>query len=78
MEKIAKCSGIFSLCNDKTTNCFSSKICDKCINPNRGGGRLNQDIRWEIGCNFSQEPPRDLKILDSFKNDVRPRLRESF
>ena len=40
------------------------------------GGGLNQDIRREIGCHFSQEPPRDLKILAFFKNDVEPRVKE--
>ena len=49
------------------------------FNPNGGGGGgLNQDIRWEIGCHFSQEPLRDLKILDFFENDVGPRVKESF
>ena len=42
------------------------------------GGGLNQDINWEIGCHFLLEPPRDLKILDFFKNDVGPRVKESF
>ena len=44
----------------------------------RVGGWINQDIRWEIGCHFSQEPPRDIKILDFFKNDVGPSAEESF
>jgi len=42
------------------------------------GGGLNQDIRQEIGCHFSQKPPRDLKILDFLKNDVGLRVKESF
>ena len=46
------------------------------LNPN--GDRWNPPIRQEIGCHFLQEPSRDLKILDSFKNDVRPRVKESF
>ena len=48
------------------------------FNPNKGRGEgegLNQDICWEIGCHFLQEPPRYLKILEFFKNDVRPRGR---
>ena len=48
------------------------------FNPNKGGGGWNPDIRREIGCHFSQEPPRDLKILDFFKNGVGPRAKESF
>ena len=44
----------------------------------RAGGGGEPDIRREIGCHFSQEPPRDLRILDFFKNDVGPRLKESF
>ena len=49
------------------------------LNPNGGGGGgLNQDIHREIGCHFLQEPPRDLKILDFFKNAVKPRVKESF
>ena len=51
------------------------------INPNRGGGgggEWNPPFGREIGCHFSQELPRDLKILDLFKNDVGPRMKESF
>ena len=48
------------------------------FNPNKGGGGWNPPIRWEIGCHFSQEPPKDLKILDFFKHDVEPRVKESF
>ena len=49
------------------------------FNPNRGGGGgSNQDIRREIGCCFSQEPPRELKILDFLKNDFTPRVKSYF
>ena len=41
-------------------------------------GGLNQDICREIGYHFLQEPPRDLKIPDFFKNDVRLRVKEFF
>ena len=42
----------------------------------RGGE--NPPFCWEIGYHFSQEPCRDLKILDFFKNDIGPRVEESF
>ena len=40
-----------------------------------GGG--NPSFRREIGCHISQEPPKVLKILDFFKNDVKLRVKES-
>ena len=60
------------------TNCVIVAIGRLRLTLMGAGGGLNQDIRREIGCHFSQEPPRDLKILDFFKNDVGPRLKESF
>ena len=39
---------------------------------------MNQDIGQEIGCHFSKEPLRDLKILEIFKNDVGPRVKSHF
>ena len=41
----------------------------------RGG---NPPFCQEIGCHFSQEQPRVLKILDFFKNDVGLMVKESF
>ena len=32
----------------------------------------------EIACHFLQDHARVLKLLDFFKNDVKPRVKESF
>ena len=32
----------------------------------------------EIACHFSQDHARTLKLLDFFKNDVGPKVKESF
>ena len=32
----------------------------------------------EIACHFSQDHARGLKVLDSFKNDVKPRVKSHF
>ena len=43
-----------------------------------GAGGLNPFFCWEIGCHFLQKPSGVLKILGFFKNDVGPRVEESF
>ena len=43
----------------------------------RGGGG-NPPSAQEIGCHFSWNDPNVLKLPDFFKNDVRPKVKESF
>ena len=43
----------------------------------RGGG-WNPPYAQEIGCHFSRNDPNVLKLPDFFKNDVGPKVIESF
>jgi len=42
----------------------------------RGG--WNPPYGQEIGCHFSRNDPNVLKLPDFFKNDVGPKVKESF
>ena len=48
------------------------------VNPNKGGGGWNPPYAQEIGCHFSRNDPNVLKLPDFFKNDVGPKVKESF
>ena len=63
-------AGMYQLCN----------CCNRPIEINPKGGRGGVESRHSSGDRlpFLQEPPRDLKILDFFKNDIKPRIKESF
>ena len=50
---------------------------DYIINPKPGGGSYVPTAQ-EIACHFSQDHTRVLKLLDFFKNDVHPRVKDSF
>ena len=51
----------------------------KRLNPKEGGGGGSYvPTAQEIACHFSQDHARVLKLLDFFKNDVWPRVKESF
>ena len=43
-----------------------------------GDGGSYVPAAQEIACHFSQDHARVLRLLDFFKNDVRPRVKESF
>ena len=44
----------------------------------KAGGGSYVPTAQEIACHFSQDHARVLKLLDFFKNDVGPRVKESF
>ena len=44
----------------------------------KDAGGWNPPYAQEIGCHFSRNDPNVLKIPDFFKNDVEPRVKESF
>ena len=48
------------------------------LNLNKGGGGWNPPYAQEIGCHFSRNDPNVLKLPDFFKNDVKPKVKESF
>ena len=48
------------------------------FNPKRCGGGWNPPYGQEIGCHFSRNDPNVLKLPDFFKNDVEPKVIESF
>ena len=49
------------------------------FNPYKGGGGgWNPPYAQEIGCHFSRNDPNVLKLPDFFKNDVEPKVKESF
>ena len=48
------------------------------VNPNKGGGGWNPPYAQEIGYHFSRNDPNVLKLPDFFKNDVGPKVKESF
>ena len=48
------------------------------LNPNKGRGGWNPPYAQEIGCHFSRNDPNVLKLPDFFKNDVWPKVKESF
>ena len=48
------------------------------FNPNKGRGGWNPPYAQEIGCHFSKNDPNVLKLPDFFKNDVKPKVKESF
>ena len=61
---------------------FVAKIdfCTTCatdINPKLDRGSYVPTDQ-EIACHFSQDHAKVLKLLDFFKNDVKPRVKESF
>ena len=41
-------------------------------------GGWNPRLHREIGCHFTQEPSTVLRIFNFFKNDVEPRVKETF
>ena len=45
---------------------------------NNAGGGWNPPYAQEIGCHFSKNDPNGLKLPDFFKNDVGPKVKESF
>ena len=47
------------------------------VNPKPGGGSY-VPVAQKITCHFSQDHARVLKLLDFFKNDVEPRVKELF
>ena len=51
---------------------------DHTFNPKRCGGGWNPPYAQEIGCHFSRNDPNVLKLPDFFKNDVGPKVKESF
>jgi len=48
------------------------------VNPKRCKGGWNPPYAQEIGCHFSRNDPNVLKLPDFFKNDVGPKVKESF
>ena len=48
------------------------------LNPKEGGGGSYVPTAQKIACHFSQDHARVLKLRDFVKNDVGPRIKESF
>ena len=48
------------------------------LNPKPGEGGSYVPMAQKIACHFSQDHARVLTLLDFFKNDVGPRVKESF
>ena len=44
----------------------------------RAGGGWNPPYAQEIDCHFSRNDPNVLKLPDFFKNDVGPKVKESY
>ena len=53
--------------------------CKECFfNPKEGGRGSYVPAAQEIACHFSKDHAKILTLLDFFKNDVGPRVKESF
>ena len=48
------------------------------FNPKRCRGGCDPPTGQEIGCHISRNDPNVLKLPDFFKNDVGPKVKESF